>query len=88
VHRVLNRSVASESVVPPNQSLEPTLLSRILLRLALPLQHFKSSLATLRQPQGGSAPPMSRNSAALLFGSSGAVGRRFRAEEHIGENTP
>jgi hypothetical protein len=24
----------------------------------LPLQHFKSSLVTLRQPQGGSAPPL------------------------------
>jgi hypothetical protein len=38
-----------------NQSLEPTLLSRILLRLILPLQHFKPSLITLRQPQGGSS---------------------------------
>ena len=42
----------------PNQSLEPTLLSRILLRLLSPLQHCKSSLVTLRQPQGGSAPPL------------------------------
>ena len=40
----------------PNQSLELTLLSRILLRLVLSLWHFKSSLVTLRQPQGGSAP--------------------------------
>ena len=43
---------------PPNQSLEPTLLSRILLKLFLPLQHCKSSLVTLSQPQGGSAPPL------------------------------
>jgi hypothetical protein len=41
---------------PPNKSLEPTLLLRILLGLFLPLQHFKPSLVTLRQPQGGSAP--------------------------------
>ena len=43
---------------PANKSLEPTLLSRILVRLILPLQHFKSSLVPLRQPQGGSAPPL------------------------------
>jgi len=44
----------------PNQSLEPTLLSRVLLGLFLPLQHFKPSLVSLRQPQGGSAPPLYR----------------------------
>ena len=53
------------SVGPPNKSLEPTLLSRILLRLVLPSQRFKSSLVTLRQPQGDSAPPLYERLAPL-----------------------
>jgi hypothetical protein len=48
-------------------SLEQTLLSRILLRLVLPLQHFRSSLVTLRQPQGGSA--RSRYAAMIAKGN-------------------
>ena len=40
----------------PNKSLEPTLLSRILVRFALPLERLDSSLISLRQPQGSSAP--------------------------------
>jgi hypothetical protein len=55
------RCSGSSEDQPANKSLEPTLLSRILVRLLLPLQHFKSSLVTLRQPQGGSAPPLARH---------------------------
>ena len=47
---------ASSSVgmlVLPNKSLQPTLLSSILLRLVSRLRRFKSSLITLRKPQGG-----------------------------------
>jgi hypothetical protein len=52
----LSRVASFPGTDAPNKSLEPTLLSRILLGLLLPLQHFRSSLVTLRQPQGGSAP--------------------------------
>jgi len=39
-----------------NKSLEPTLLSRVFMRVFSALKHFKSGLVTLRQPQGGSTP--------------------------------
>jgi len=38
---------------PPNKRMQPTLLSRIFERVVSLLKHFKSSLVTLRQPQGG-----------------------------------
>jgi hypothetical protein len=40
----------------PNQSLEPTRLSRAFLRFELPLGRLGLRLASLRQPPGGSAP--------------------------------
>jgi hypothetical protein len=41
---------------PPNQSLEPTRLSRAFVRFVPPLIGSGSRLASLRQPPGGSAP--------------------------------
>jgi len=40
-------------VWPPNQSMKPTLLSRIFVRVFLVLKRVESSLVIVRKPQGG-----------------------------------
>ena len=49
--------MAPVQAASPNNSLNPTLLSRILVRIGLPLQRFGARAVPLRRPQGRLARP-------------------------------